>query len=105
LSNKDDFDTTYRKVKGFHIIGYDADTDTFSKLHIDQNGHIFAKLVASRDDDTAQALSVNENDGALKVSVDTTAIEILTDICDQLKMVNVHLQSITDEKLSEGDLR
>ncbi len=27
MSNKDDFDTTYRKVKGFHIIGYDANDE------------------------------------------------------------------------------
>jgi hypothetical protein len=47
MSNKDNYETSYRTMKGFHIIGYDADTDTFSKLHIDEDGHIYTKLLGA----------------------------------------------------------
>jgi hypothetical protein len=45
MSNKDDFDTTYRKVHGTHIVGKDTDDDTYNVVHVDANGHLFAKMV------------------------------------------------------------
>ena len=95
MSNKDNFDTTYRKVKGFHIIGYDAETDTFSKLHIDQNGHIYAKLVADKDG-TKQELALNR-DGLLRV-ID---LDSKRDIVDVLEKVVTELRVISNI-LNEG---
>lgn len=71
-TNKDDFDTTYRKVKGFHIIGYDSDTDTFSKLHIDQDGHIYTKLLAASGT-TQQELEIGPSGGLNVEVVNSTA--------------------------------
>lgn len=89
MTNKDNFDTTYSKVKGYHIIGYDADTDTYSKLHVDQNGHIFAKMLGEYDDAavTLQAdadgklyvtgsVSVSEDNKAQVVYEDGTVLYI-----------------------------
>lgn len=103
MSNKDDFDTTYRKVKGFHIIGYDGDTDTFNKLHIDQNGQIYAKMLSVNEAGAMQELVVGQ-DGRLKVNTeDLSTKEILEQVLIELKTMNLHLQAMTDEKFLEGD--
>jgi hypothetical protein len=65
-TNKDDFKTTYSKVKGTHIIGYNADTDEFSKLHVDENGHIYAKVTAEYGSGFVGLEA--ESDGRLKVT-------------------------------------
>lgn len=65
-TNKDVFDTTYRKVPGTYIVGKNTDDDTYNILHIDQNGHLFAKMVGDSgltnvalDCDSNGRLSVN----------------------------------------------
>jgi hypothetical protein len=44
-TNKDEFDTTYRKQPRSVISGKDADADTYNIVHVDANGHLFTKLV------------------------------------------------------------
>jgi len=65
-TNKDGFETTYRKVPGTYVVGKNTDDDTYSILHVDQNGHLFAKMVG--DAGTTNVAIACDSDGNIKVA-------------------------------------
>lgn len=64
-TNKDNFDTTYRKVHGIYVVGKDADEDTYNIIHVDANGHLFTKMVG--DAGTSNVAIACDSDGYLKI--------------------------------------
>jgi hypothetical protein len=65
-TNKDEFDTTYRKQPRSVISGKDADADTYNIVHADANGHLFTKLVG--DAGATNVALACDNDGKLAVN-------------------------------------
>jgi hypothetical protein len=64
-TNKDVFDTTYRKTPGTYITGKDTDDDTYNIVHVDANGHLFAKMVG--DAGVTNVAIACDSDGYLKI--------------------------------------
>jgi hypothetical protein len=76
MSNKDEFDTTYRKQPRNVITGYDADADTYNRVHVDANGHLFSKMVG--DAGATNVALACDADGHLQMELTHQGIDIDT---------------------------
>ena len=77
----------------------DNDTRAVRVKDVDNN-EITLKYVYDVDGNLVALPAVRDGGVALKVS-DMSAVELLHDIVTQLKIMNTHLQIITDEEIKE----